>query len=766
MSKRVARWWPVVLLLLVPLLALWKGFTGLVPGPFDQLAQMAPFGGPAPAQPWDVLQADGVLQFYGWRDLVFSAWRDGRIPVWNPYQLAGTPLLANSQSAAFYPLHILAGLLHIPTGAALLVLAWFHLAWAGLGVRALVRALGGSETGAVVSGISFSLSPFLLAWTALPSVITTVSWIPWILAAIAVERPRFYRIAAIALPLGMMILSGHLQFVAYGLFATVAFGVLHILVLETKVRPSLAAKLDAEQLEIAQRSYGAGQRVGRLVGLGLAIGFGFALASAHLLPTLDYSQYSHRRNTPSEEGYAAYLGGALRPADLVSRISNPFGQGDPTQKVAEDAPFSQFWPALSRTGANYAESAGLTVGPLVLGLLVLYGLQRPRMRDWLPIGLVGVVSWLLALGTPLNRLLYFQVPGWSATGSPGRIAVLGVLAACVLGGLALREDRLPSIKGPVLAGIGALVSLLTLLPLVDAAPQGMAADAWSAISGAAATGAPVFLVTILLSSAGVYLFASRHPWANLAIVGAAVLIGAVPALRLVRMGDPSPLLKPGLEIGTEERVAFENEAWALVAAAPAIMPPNLATYARIHDLGGYDSLLHRDTVAMLSEINGQDSAPPANGNMMFIKPGADRAKLGEAGVTRLIRRIDGGIKSETIEGPGRASLSGGSAVLESTSTPNSIRVRVSGPGTLVVRDRALPGWTATHEGKALVLRPGRWLEVEAPAAGVVEFRYDPPKLETGLRLSLLAILLLVSVVLVSFRRRVTSEEGEQLEVSR
>ncbi|HSI71841.1 MAG TPA: hypothetical protein VK934_01580, partial [Fimbriimonas sp.] len=102
------RYWPYVTLALTPLLVLWRAvFMGQVIGPFDQIRQMQPWVGPVPAQPWDVLQADGVLQFYPWRQLVFESWGRFQVPFWNHYELAGTPLLANSQSAAFYPPHIL-----------------------------------------------------------------------------------------------------------------------------------------------------------------------------------------------------------------------------------------------------------------------------------------------------------------------------------------------------------------------------------------------------------------------------------------------------------------------------------------------------------------------------------------------------------------------------------------------------------------------------------------------------------------------------------
>jgi hypothetical protein len=83
-------------------------------GPWDSIRSMAPWNGPPSAKPWNVLQADAVLQFAPWRHMVFGAWSHGELPLCNPYQLMGTPLLANSQSAGFYPPHILMGLLRVP----------------------------------------------------------------------------------------------------------------------------------------------------------------------------------------------------------------------------------------------------------------------------------------------------------------------------------------------------------------------------------------------------------------------------------------------------------------------------------------------------------------------------------------------------------------------------------------------------------------------------------------------------------------------------
>src|SRR5579885_2956341 len=251
--------WPVLFLALAPLLPLWRAvFLGEAIGPWDHIRSMAPWNGPAPQTPWDVLQADGVLQFAPWRSLVFDSWAHGKPPFWNPYELMGTPLLANSQSAGFYPPHILMGLLHVPLYPAMTFLAWLHLFIAGLGVYVLVRRLGGTKTGGAIAGASFSLSAFMVSWTALPSVISTVAWIPWVLACVlaiyqtnvfwGMAKEPFFKseqlsvaqavaetetlrrshnrwTCALIACIAMMTLAGHLQFLAFGLFSALLFAI-------------------------------------------------------------------------------------------------------------------------------------------------------------------------------------------------------------------------------------------------------------------------------------------------------------------------------------------------------------------------------------------------------------------------------------------------------------------------------------------------------------------------------------------------------------
>src|SRR5437773_1653816 len=51
------------------------------------------------------LITDPARQQYPWRTLAVNLERKLQLPLWNPYNFAGTPLLANFQSAVFYPLN-------------------------------------------------------------------------------------------------------------------------------------------------------------------------------------------------------------------------------------------------------------------------------------------------------------------------------------------------------------------------------------------------------------------------------------------------------------------------------------------------------------------------------------------------------------------------------------------------------------------------------------------------------------------------------------
>ncbi len=49
------------------------------------------------------LKYDIIDQAYPWRYFIGECLQDGMLPLWNPYQLLGSPIHADPQSSAWYP---------------------------------------------------------------------------------------------------------------------------------------------------------------------------------------------------------------------------------------------------------------------------------------------------------------------------------------------------------------------------------------------------------------------------------------------------------------------------------------------------------------------------------------------------------------------------------------------------------------------------------------------------------------------------------------
>lgn len=572
-------------------------------GPTEHIQAMV--GGSAPSYGWDVLQADGVLQFWPWRDIVFDAWRHGQMPLVNPYQLAGQPLAGNSQSGAFYPPHILFAFVPGSVPFKMLLLGVLHGFLAGLGVFVWLRRLKVSEAGAIVAGIGFTMSQFMIAWAPLASVPTTVAWIPWALAGL-VAPSISRRVAEVGLSVGLMLLAGHLQFAAYGLIAV-----------------ALASLIGAF----------SDRRV--LVGL-LGVVVGAVIAWPQVSLVLANSAHSHRKNVPTEEGYAGYIAGALQPFEALS-VVHPRLLGDPSasNEVLGDSGLpNAYWAMYAKRGSNPAECA-LWVSPVVLVLALVGVFARKRLSgDYgSPAGSSGdsptpqqvgsggfvltplclaLVGALLAFGTPLNRLLFFYFPGWSATGSPGRALVLVVLGVCALSGFGF--ERLPEKADKKWFGLAAIPIALLAIGFngVNIAAGSLGVENLDKIvTVCTRTQLPMVALCCLL---GAGMVASVVRQRSLVSAGAAILVTAIWQFPL--SGKPVEL--PKLDVPAQERVAFESKAWNIAKTPEAFWPPNLATVARVHDLFGYDSILDGRFVSKLKDAMKMEPAPPENGNMMLM----------------------------------------------------------------------------------------------------------------------------------------------------
>ena len=703
--------------------------------------------------PWDVLIWDGAAQFYIWRDLVRSLWLSGELPLWNPYVLCGTPLLANSQSAPFYPPHLL--VLPLPTWLAVGVLAWFHLFWAGLGLGLWLRRRGLNQ-GVFLGVLVWMFSLFFVAWLPLSSVPATLSWFGWLLLGLEALRERGVRgVWAFALPVGFMLLAGHLQFAFYGLLMSLLYAL--YLGYETRARGGIA------------------RYAGTLL---MAYWLGGLLASVQILPALELSSYSHRQAIPTEAGYQAYVRNALPLFHLITAWF-PNAYGNPRD--------GDYWGAV-----HYAELA-LSVGAFGL-LLALMGVRRSGQGAfWMGMGLLAL---LIALGTPLTKLLYFYLPGYSATGSPARILCLWAFSVAILSAHGFQDMsgwRRALLAWAGLLGLALLLVELTLPQAINRTPL------WEHMLNAGGryllAAAGVFALSVALF--GAFRFAlpverGEKAWllesARLAMFILTLVSLGLASVKIVS-GYRAPLAAafppiadlPSLNPG--ERIAVLNTRWSLYEPPPARMPPNTPVAYRLHDVGGYDSLLPRHFKRFLDLLNGQDSAPPENGNMLFVKavnPALAslrvKAILTPEGWTPLASaparlqpievlpdeeavwtRLEANPFPDAIlvsgEDAQRALQEHGAGMLVENITlewqayrATQVRLRVVNPAPqgawLLITDTWYPGWRATVNGKPapLLKANGAFRAVPVPPGeAIVEMRFMPRSFQLGALLSLLSL---------------------------
>jgi len=112
---KINRYLALFFVIIFVLLFFWQFFfKGLLPIPSDTIiglyhpfrdfyAKEYPRGIPFK----NFLITDPVRQQYPWRKLSIEAFKRFELPLWNPYNFSGTPLLANFQSASFYPFNLL-----------------------------------------------------------------------------------------------------------------------------------------------------------------------------------------------------------------------------------------------------------------------------------------------------------------------------------------------------------------------------------------------------------------------------------------------------------------------------------------------------------------------------------------------------------------------------------------------------------------------------------------------------------------------------------
>jgi hypothetical protein len=370
------------------------------------------------------------LQFLPWRAAGWEQISNGYFPFWNSYNGYGTPLLANYQTAFFYPPNIIVWVFAYLKGnqgiaVAQTLLIFLHLVMAGYGMFFLTKKLGFSKLSQAISSIAYSLSGYLVSRVSFISVNSALAWIPWLLfSAIPLAKCSSLKSAITSKYLflsilfhSLLLLAGHAQLAWYGMIFNIFW--------------------------MLTWSYYYHRWSKILVTIGIiaiALGFSACLSAVQLFPTAEFLLQSQRA---SNVEYAYALNYSFWPWRFLTLISaNLFGNpahGD--YWVTAD----NYWEDNIYTGVISIIFACVTIGRLFLGFYKKGSI--PKTITIFSITTI-LLSIIFALGkyTPIFPFFYKFIPTFDMFQAPTRFSIWLVIAVSMLAGLGIEKWNMPEGK--------------------------------------------------------------------------------------------------------------------------------------------------------------------------------------------------------------------------------------------------------------------------------------------------------------------------------
>lgn len=347
-------------------------------------------------------RSDQYIAGYAFREFAASTLRStGHFPLWNPYQFGGMPYVAAMHGDIFYPTFLLR--MFLPTDVAMTWGFVLHIFLAGFLAYVFLRQAGFRFGGALVGGLAYMLSGHIATFvspghdgklfvTALFPLLlwTVVAW---------VRDGRRWALGAIALVVGLDVLSPHPQLLQYSLLAAGAYAIV------------LAVGLTRD-----------GKARGRdaIIRLAAALGavvLGLAIGAVQFLPVREYVAWSPR---------AAGIGTYERATSFAKNPQEILNAYLPEFTGILDA----YW------GPNFIHFQGDYAGAvaLVLAGAGLAGFRSdPRRRIlwfWLGATIIALL-WSLGAHTPFYLIPFYLVPGTRYFRAPDTFFFIGTFGMAV-----------------------------------------------------------------------------------------------------------------------------------------------------------------------------------------------------------------------------------------------------------------------------------------------------------------------------------------------
>ena len=348
-------------------------FQGLLPVPYNiMVGWYFPFnlGGWTnydPAIPFKggLYAADVFRQIIPWKKLVLEQINTGQFPLWNPHNFSGEPLLANIQTAIFYPLTLLFFVFNFDTAWSLYIVSSPIIAL--LGMFFFMRTLSLSKRAAIIASLSFAFSGHMLSWLEWGVVTHSGVWLPCILACLyqIIIKKKNYSIFLV-LSSSFTIFAGYPQESAYTLLISLVFALLLLF----KDRPGIKKNLWT------------------LIKAGIVI---LLITSIQTLPTFQFFKTSALNGSTSQNLF-------FRTRTAPRRLLTAFSPDYFGNRITNN-----YW-ADTFSSVDYMD-ANLFVGSVAL-VFALYAVSSKSKTSHEKFFIVFfIATLLLALNTPFSYLL-------------------------------------------------------------------------------------------------------------------------------------------------------------------------------------------------------------------------------------------------------------------------------------------------------------------------------------------------------------------------
>jgi Bacterial membrane protein YfhO len=712
----------------------------------------------------DAFAADQITQMIPWSSLAWTQVHQGLLPLWNPYNVLGTPLAFNWQSATF-SLPSLLGYL-APARMAYTIQVLVTMAIGGTGVYVLGRVQRLNVLACVFGATVFELSGSFIGWLGWP-VSSVLSWAGWLFAATVLIFRGGHRVRSVALfslALAFAVYAGEpdtliLLASFLGVFVTVLF-----------VMRALSSR-------------GWPEQVRHLGDVAVATVAGLFLAAPLLLPGGQLLVLSSR-----DVGGRAFSGQQALSLPRLVTIVLPGLDGQPLA-----------WHR------SY-------IGVVAVGLALVGLICRRRRPEVVAAGAVAVIAGIVCFTPAVDSLLY-DIPGLGAVRWARSVSFLE-LGIAVLAGVGLDVLIRSFDKRAVLRLAAAVFSVaaVTALLIWVTHPRGDAIRHQNLLWA----GGGALLGLILIGALEVMrrrragsdisdpAAGGRRGLLRTAGLWAALLLFAFQTAFLLTMGGSQwPSTERPFHGTRAERQLKRVVGSSLVAfGAPACQaPPTLGIPANaniaygVHELAVYDPMLPLRYYQAWAASTGRKAGYPATSRYC---PGVTTATMarsygvsfvlefhgahgptGGVFVTKVgdedLYRIPGAGQATLVAAPTSGRLPSdeapGSPVAVTFPDPASWKVVVdpSVPSVLQLHLTDVPGWHASIDGHPLPLArfSGVMLQALVPAGHhVIVLHYWPTAFTAGIVLAVISAAgLIVAAVIAVNRRRALRNRSEQQSAS-